>query len=102
MVLKIKHGAVGGTCNSCGTRTTLDNAHKLAAYILKNPPKDSSEFKGDKKAGKDAPKKDAKDAVKAEKAKDEKDDKKHAKHDDKHHDKKDHKKTEEKKEVKIA
>jgi len=100
MVLKIKHGAVGGSCNSCGTRSTLDNTHKLAAYILKNPPKDSSEFKGDK--SKDAVKKGEKgEKGKDEKGKDEKDDKKHGKHPEKeaHHDKKgDHKKTEDKKE----
>ena len=78
MVLKIKHGSVGGACNSCGTRSVLDNAHKLAAYILKNPPKDSSEFKGDKK------KDDAKKDEKEEKGKEDKDDKKKHKEKEKH------------------
>lgn len=82
MVLRVKHGAVGGVCNSCGTRSVLDNQHKLAAYILKNPPKNSSEFKKDKD-GKDA--KDAKDGKDAKKG--EKEDKKH-KHDKEHHEKK--------------
>lgn len=84
MVLKIKHGSVGGTCNSCGTRSVLDNAHKLAAYILKNPPKDSSEFKGDKK--KDGAKKDEKE----EKGKEDKDDKKKHKEKEKEKEKEKH------------
>jgi len=82
MVLRVKHGAVGGVCNSCGTRSALDNAHKLAAYILKNPPKNSSEFKKDSKEEKKDEKKDEKDAKDPKDAK--KEDKKH-KHDKDHH-----------------
>lgn len=95
MVLRVKHGAVGGVCNSCGTRSVLDNAHKLAAYILKCPPKNSSEFKG--KEGKEG----KEEKEKTEKGKKgEKEDKKHGKHDKEAHDKKDDKKHEDKKEEK--
>lgn len=30
---------VSGKCDSCGERAKCDNAHKFAAYIVKNPPK---------------------------------------------------------------
>jgi translation initiation factor 5 len=85
MVVRVKHGAVGGVCNSCGTRSVLDNQHKLAAYILKNPPKNNSEFKGDKKDEKKEDKKD-------DKKDDKKEDKKHKHEKDHHHDKKEEKK----------
>jgi len=99
MVLRVKHGAVGGVCNSCGTRSTLDNVHKLAAYILKCPPKNNSEFK------KDSKEKEGEKPKEVEKGKDKKEEKKEdkkGKHGEKEahaHDKKDEKKTEEKKEV---
>ncbi len=48
MVMKVKKGLVTGSCNSCGHKANLDNVHRLAAYILKNPPKNVSEFKDDK------------------------------------------------------
>lgn len=81
MVLKIKKETITGSCNSCGKKAVLDNAHKLAAHIVKNPPKNASEFKS--KDGKDAKDtkdtKDAKDSkdvkVKEEKTKTEKTDK---------------------------
>lgn len=31
-------------CNSCGEIMELDNKHKFASYILKNPPISFSEF----------------------------------------------------------
>jgi hypothetical protein len=48
MVIKVKKGTVIGSCNACPYKGTLDNVHKLAAYIVKNPPKNASEFKEDK------------------------------------------------------
>jgi len=76
MVLRVKHNEVGGVCNSCGTRSVLDNVHKLAAYILKNPPKNNSEFKGDKDKEKEKEKEKEKDGDKStkkgEKGKDDK------------------------------
>jgi translation initiation factor 5 len=32
---------VAGKCQSCGLVSALDNAHKFAGYIIKNPPKNS-------------------------------------------------------------
>lgn len=49
MVIKVKKEVITGGCNSCGWKDKLDNAHKLAAYIIKNPPKNVSEFKKDDK-----------------------------------------------------
>lgn len=79
MVIKVKKGEVTGSCNSCGWKGKLDNAHKLAAHIIKHPPKNISEFKDGKDKGKDKEKeeKDAKDG------KDGKDDKKGTKKTDK-------------------
>jgi translation initiation factor 5 len=74
MVLRVRKGQVCGSCNSCGSKPLLDNIHKLAAFILKNPP---TGVKTDiKESDKDATK-----VVKAEtkKGKEGKDDKKKAK-----------------------
>jgi len=49
MIVKVKNGIVTGSCNSCGNKNKLDNTHKLAAHIVKNPPKNKSEFKKDDK-----------------------------------------------------
>jgi len=49
MVLRVRKGTVCGSCNSCGAKPLLDNNHKLATFILKNPPKNVSEFKTDEK-----------------------------------------------------
>ncbi|EAS01319.2 domain found in IF2B/IF5 protein (macronuclear) [Tetrahymena thermophila SB210] len=38
-VLRVRQGLVSGKCDSCGERAKCDNAHKFAAYIVKNPPK---------------------------------------------------------------
>eukprot|EP01022_Parablepharisma_sp_SALTPOND_P017624 TRINITY_DN284_c0_g1_i1.p6 TRINITY_DN284_c0_g1~~TRINITY_DN284_c0_g1_i1.p6 ORF type:complete len:347 (+),score=80.31 TRINITY_DN284_c0_g1_i1:509-1549(+) len=48
MTLKAKKDTLLGSCRSCGKISKLDNVHKLATYIIKNPPKDDSEFAGDK------------------------------------------------------
>lgn len=45
MVLRVRKEKVCGSCNSCGAKPILDNNHKLATFILKNPPKNNSEFK---------------------------------------------------------
>lgn len=34
---------VWGTCNACGAKNQLDNTHKLAIHICKNPPKNLTE-----------------------------------------------------------
>lgn len=46
IVISTKKGKISGKCNSCGTISELDSKHKLGAFILKNPPKNESEFKG--------------------------------------------------------
>jgi len=38
MIMKVKKGSVCGSCNSCGEKPVLDNIHKLATFIVKNPP----------------------------------------------------------------
>ena len=38
MCLKVKKDLVGGKCDSCGHSQQLDNSHKIATYIVKNPP----------------------------------------------------------------
>lgn len=68
----VKSEKIYGQCNSCGEKNVLDNVHRTAAYIVKNPPQDQTEFK--KEDPKDvtkapAPKTDAKapaEEVKAE------------------------------------
>lgn len=44
MIMEIKKGTISGSCYSCGWKGSLDNNHKLAAYIVKNPPKNQSEL----------------------------------------------------------
>jgi hypothetical protein len=39
MSMKVKAGKISGQCNACGTKPELDNTHKLAPFIVKNPPK---------------------------------------------------------------
>jgi len=38
MVIQVRKGTINGKCDSCGFSAPLDNIHKMAAYILKNPP----------------------------------------------------------------
>lgn len=45
MTVHIKGGLVGGNCAACGHTSDLDNKHRLATYIIKNPPiKSGGEF----------------------------------------------------------
>merc|ERR1711976_901677 len=59
IAMNIKKGMIVGRCLACGWAGNLDNNHKLAAFILKNPPDESghgiilptgAEGKGDKKS----------------------------------------------------
>lgn len=36
---KVKKERIVGHCECCGEKSDLDNAHRLAAFIVKNPPK---------------------------------------------------------------
>lgn len=53
LVLRVKKGVACGKCNACGGRFDVDNVHKFAAFIIKNPPKDKSEIIKEKKPKKD-------------------------------------------------
>merc|ERR1712176_353278 len=59
IAMNIKKGMIVGRCLACGWAGNLDNNHKLAAFILNNPPDESGhgiimptggEGKGDKKS----------------------------------------------------
>merc|ERR1712039_876582 len=39
--MAIKKGNITGRCKACGWMGDLDNGHKLAAFITKNPPDES-------------------------------------------------------------
>jgi len=39
MLIKIKNNKVIGNCECCGVKSELDNTHRLATFILRNPPK---------------------------------------------------------------
>merc|ERR1712050_135859 len=72
-----KRGLIVATCKACGWNGELDNAHKLATYISKNPPGTGIGFdedKGGKKEKKDKAQDD--DEVKENKEKKEKQEKK--------------------------
>lgn len=45
MILSVKKGLIFGRCNACGHKNDIDNVHKLAAFIVKNPPGNQSELK---------------------------------------------------------
>ena len=45
MIMLVKKGIISGRCNACGHKNDLDNTHKLATFIIKNPPDNQSEFK---------------------------------------------------------
>merc|ERR1711920_361700 len=47
-----KKGLVVATCKACGWNGELDNVHKLATYISKNPPSSGIGFDADGKGGK--------------------------------------------------
>lgn len=57
--LKTGKESIKAKCRSCGKISKLDSTHKVATHILKNPPKDESEFKEEekKKTTKEKPKK---------------------------------------------
>lgn len=56
--ITVKKGFLYGDCRACGASELIENKHKLVAYVLKNPPKDVSEFKGkDEEAQADGKKK---------------------------------------------
>jgi len=55
--MKIKKGVIKSKCNACGAKPTLDNNHKLATYIIKNPPKDVREISDKDKEANDQKKK---------------------------------------------
>lgn len=44
-----KTGHIIRDCKACGQRTDVDPRHKLAGYIVKNPPKREKKAKGEKK-----------------------------------------------------
>merc|ERR1712107_164269 len=39
--LSVRKGMVVGKCKACGWTGALDNNHRLAAFIIKNPPDDT-------------------------------------------------------------
>merc|ERR1712139_512688 len=46
--LYVKKGVIQGACKACGWRGDLDNVHKLATFIQKNPPDGGVGFEGEK------------------------------------------------------
>jgi len=44
----MKDGLIIRDCKACGQRTDVDNRHKLAGYITKNPPKKEKKSKAEK------------------------------------------------------
>jgi len=38
LILRIKRGKVCAKCQACGKKPNMDNNHKLATFIIKNPP----------------------------------------------------------------
>ena len=50
--LKVKKGNITATCHACGKASKMDTIHKIATYILKNPPKNDTEFGGKDKTKK--------------------------------------------------
>merc|ERR1711953_744903 len=45
--MKVKKGMIGGVCKACGWIGYLDNDHKLATFIEKNPPDTGVGFAGE-------------------------------------------------------
>jgi len=45
MNISVVNKTVMGSCAACGHHGSLDNKHKLATFIVKNPPKNLGEFK---------------------------------------------------------
>ena len=40
IILKVKNNIISCKCDGCGERCPLDNAHKLAKFIVSNPPQE--------------------------------------------------------------
>merc|ERR1712146_550151 len=63
IAMAVKKGSIVGLCLACGWSGKLDNNHRLATFIIKNPPDESghgviqpsvTEGKGDKKSRQEA------------------------------------------------
>jgi len=46
-VIKVKKNMIGASCKACGHIFTMDMRHKLAAFILRNPPEKEIEAQGE-------------------------------------------------------
>merc|ERR1712039_929379 len=64
----VKKGMIVATCKACGWNGELDNQHKLATYIVKNPPSTGIGFDGEG-GGKEKKSKQERQAERAAKAK---------------------------------
>lgn len=49
IVVKVKKGRIIAICNSCGSISELNSVSKFGNYIVKNPPKNETEFANIKK-----------------------------------------------------
>merc|ERR1712039_668000 len=67
----VKKGSIIATCKACGWHGDLDNQHKLATYIVKNPPTSGVGFDGE--GGKEKKSKQERQAERAAKMKKKKD-----------------------------
>jgi len=38
MKMYVEKGKLSGKCDACGHKSDLDNKHKFAEFLLKNPP----------------------------------------------------------------
>lgn len=50
--MSVKKGDIKGVCKACGWRGNLDMTHKVATFILKNPPQGTEGFGGIARTGK--------------------------------------------------
>merc|ERR1711920_890552 len=64
----VKKGMIVATCKACGWSGELDNQHKLAGYIVKNPPTTGIGFDGEG-GGKEKKSREERQAERAAKAK---------------------------------
>ena len=61
LILRIKRGMVCAKCQACGKKPNMDNNHKLATFMIKNPPTDQHDIKQKKKDKKEKSKKEKRD-----------------------------------------